>query len=64
MTTIIELEQKITAAFRGGELRTRELRLTSEEADYIRARYPALVTPMGPAADRSWYEITFRGVEN
>ena len=63
MTIIREIEEKISAAFHGGEILTRELRLTSQEADYIRARYPASLTPL-TAGDRAWYEISFRGAEN
>lgn len=62
--TTIELEHKITAAFHGGDLRSRELRLTDEEADYIRAHTAASVTPLGESGGKGWYEITFRGVEH
>ena len=62
--TTIEIEQTLTAAFHGGDLRRRELRLTAEEAAYIAAHYPAALTPLGPGADKTWYEITFRGAEN
>lgn len=54
MTTI---ETKISAAFRGGDIRIRELRLTQIEADYVRAHYAAAVRDMG----FGWYEITFTG---
>ncbi len=62
--TTIEIESKLTAAFRGGEVRSRELRLTEDEADYIRAHYAAVLTPQGESGGKSWYEITFRGAEN
>ena len=45
MTIIREIEQKISDAFQGGEILTRELRLTSREADYIRTHYQASLTP-------------------
>lgn len=59
----IEIETLLSAAFRGGEVRRRELRLTEAEADAIRTRYAAVVTPMGESAGKTWYEITFRGAE-
>ena len=59
-----KLEQTLSDAFRGGALRRRELRLTGEEAAYIRARFPAQVLPMGPAGDKGWYEIIFQGAEH
>ena len=34
-----ELDQAVSEAFSGGEVLCRELRLTPEEADYIRAHY-------------------------
>lgn len=60
----IEIERKITEAFRGGELRCRELRLSGEEAEYIRTHFSASVTPMGPESGKSWYEISFQGAEH
>ena len=51
------IDTNISAAFRGGEIRTRELRLTEGEADYVRAHYAAVVRDMG----ENWYEITFTG---
>lgn len=62
--TTIEIEQKISAAFRGGEIRKRELRLTGAEAAYIAAHFSVVLTPLGAGADKTWYEITFRGAEN
>lgn len=62
--TTIEIEHKITAAFQGGERRTRELRLTEDEAAYIRAQYSAVITPLGQGGEKDWYEITFRGAEH
>ena len=59
----IEIESKIADAFRGGEIRRRELRLTDEEAAWVAARYPARVVPMGPGGDKYWYEIIFQGAE-
>ena len=63
MTIIREIEQKISDAFQGGEILTRELRLTSREADYIRNHYQASLTPL-TVGDGAWYEISFRGAEN
>lgn len=60
----IEIEALLSAAFRGGDLRARELRLTDDEADYIRAHTAAQVVPMGRSGGKGWYEITFRGAEN
>ena len=62
--TTIEIEQKMTAAFLDGDIRRRELRLTEEEAAYITACYPAVLTLLGRSTDKSWYEITFQGAEN
>ena len=61
--TKIEIEHTLSEAFRGGELRRRELRLSPEEADYIRTHYQASLTPL-TAGDGAWYEISFRGAEN
>ena len=44
--TKIEIEHTLSEAFRGGELRRRELRLSPEEAEYIRAHSAARLTPM------------------
>ncbi len=55
--TRIEIENLLSAAFCGGEICRRELRLTEEAAGYIAVHYPARVTALGGA----WYEITFRG---
>ena len=63
MTIIREIEQKISDAFQGGEILTRELRLTSREADYIRTHYQASLTPL-TGGDGAWYEMSFRGAEN
>lgn len=62
--TTIEIETKLTAAFRGGEVRKRELRLTEDEAAYIAAHYSAVLTQMGESGTKTWYEITFRGAEH
>lgn len=51
--TTIEIEQKISDAFRGGEIAARELRLSTEEADYIRATLSATLSAMG----NHWYEV-------
>ena len=62
--TKIEIEHTLSGAFRGGELRRRELRLSPEEAEYIRAHSAARLTPMGESGGKTWYEITFQGVEH
>ena len=62
--TKIEIEHTLSEAFRGGELRPRELRLSPEEAEYIRAHSAARLTPMGESGGKTWYEITFQGVEH
>lgn len=54
--TIREMEQKISDAFSGGEILCRELRLSDEEADYVRAKYAAKVTAMG----EHWYQLQFK----
>ena len=59
-----QLDKKLSEAFAGGGIRRRELRLTGEEAAYIRAHFAAVVLPMEPEEGKSWYEITFRGAEN
>ncbi len=56
--TTIEIEQKVSDAFQGGEILRRELRLTRQEADYIRSHYPARLSPL-TAGERAWYEIIF-----
>ncbi len=60
----IEIEAMLSAAFSGGDLRARELRLTDDEADYIRTHTAATVVPMGSSGGKGWYEITFRGAEH
>ena len=62
--TKIEIEHTLSEAFQGGELRRRELRLSPEEAEYIRAHSAARLTPMGESGGKTWYEITFQGVEH
>lgn len=62
--TTIEIEEKITAAFHGGDLRRRELRLTEDEAAYIAAHFSAVLSPLEAGTDKNWYEITFRGAEH
>ncbi|HIY16743.1 MAG TPA: hypothetical protein H9839_05355 [Candidatus Intestinimonas stercorigallinarum] len=58
-----KLERILSDAFRGGELRRRELRLTVREAAYIRRRLPVRLVPLGPGGDKTWYEIIFQGAE-
>lgn len=61
--TTIEIEQKISDAFQGGELLRRELRLTRQEAEYIQSHYPASLSPL-TVGERAWYEIIFQGAEH
>ena len=61
--TTLEIEQVLSDAFRGGELRRRELRLSQEEAEAIRASFPARLAPLGESGGKTWYEITFQGAE-
>jgi len=55
----IEFERALSGAFHGGEILRRELRLTEEEADYIRAAWPfARLEPMsGSGQSKAWYEM-------
>ena len=54
------LERAFSLAFHGGELRRRELRLTPEEAETLRAW--ADLTPMpGPEGEKRWYEVQLKG---
>lgn len=52
-------EHTLSQVFRGGECLCRELRLTCEEADYLRQTYPhAQILPMpGPNTEKAWYEV-------
>lgn len=50
-----ELDRLLSAAFRGGETLSRELRLSEEDARFLASHYPAVVTPMG----EQWYRVTF-----
>ena len=63
MTTIERdaLERTLSAVFHGGEAPRRELRLSEEEADYLRCY--AVLTPLAaPAGDKAWYEVHLKGV--
>lgn len=60
----IEIENLLSEAFRGGELRRRELRLTDWEAEYIRTHFQADLTSLERGPEKSWYEIIFRGAES
>lgn len=62
MTTIeiSALERTLSDAFHGGEVLRRELRLSREEAEFLRSR--AILTPMpGASGDKAWYEVRFKG---
>lgn len=54
--TTIEIDRTISEAFSGGEVLCRELRLTAEEADYVRAHYAADMTDLGEC----WYQLQFK----
>lgn len=60
----IEIENMISEAFCGGEFRRRELRLTDQEAEYIRTHFRADLTSLDRGTEKSWYEIIFRGAEH
>lgn len=53
------LDRMLSACFRGGELRRRELRLTAEAAHAIAKTYP---TTQVRHLDGCWYEISFEEV--
>ena len=52
-----ELDRLLSAAFHGGELTRRELRLSDEDALLLTRHYPAAVQPLG----EQWYQVTFEG---
>lgn len=54
--TTIEIEQKISDVLSGGEICCRELRLTEEEARYLRAHYPGALTDLGG----QWYQLQIK----
>ena len=55
---IAALEAALSSAFRGGELRRRELRLTAEEAEYLALRWERVrLTAMSPSGDKMWYTV-------
>lgn len=59
-TELQQFERSLSFAFRCGECRCRELRLSGEEADYIRAAYPnATMTPLEESVGKRWYKVTF-----
>jgi len=62
MTTIEKaaLEAAVSDAFRGGEIKRRELRLSPGEAEQLR-RYAVLSPMPGPAGEKRWYEVCPKG---
>ena len=51
-------ERELSAAFCGGEVLCRELRLTDEQAEYLAETCPtAAVEPLGG----QWYQVSFEG---
>ena len=58
---IVGLEVALSAAFQGGELRRRELRLTAEEAEYLSLRWGGVrLTALSPSGDKVWYAVELR----
>ncbi len=51
----IEFDRLLSAAFHGGEVTCRELRLSEEDARFLSEHYPATVEAMG----EQWYRVTF-----
>ena len=63
MTTIeiAALEETLSSAFQGGELRRRELRLTAAEAEYLSLRWEGVrLTALSPSGDKVWYAVELR----
>ena len=58
---IVALEAALSAAFQGGELRRRELRLTAAEAEYLSLRWEGVrLTALSPSGDKVWYAVELR----
>ena len=55
--TEAELERRISQVFDHGEILSRQLRLTAQEADWAAEHYPVLLTPLG----EGWYDMEFQG---
>lgn len=53
----ITLDRLLSDAFHGGEIRSRELRLSDEQVRQLRLHYAAAVEPLGG----QWYQVTFKG---
>jgi hypothetical protein len=51
-----ELDRLLSDALQGGERRSRELRLSDEDARLLAQHYPATVQPMG----EQWYRVTLK----
>lgn len=51
----MEFDRLISAAFLGGERKSRELRLSEEDARFLADHYAATVEPLGG----QWYQVTF-----
>ena len=56
---IANFESTLSQVFHGGERLCRELRLTDEEAGYLRRAYPhACIKPLsGPVGGKAWYQV-------
>ena len=58
---IVALEAALSAAFQGGELHRRELRLTAAEAEYLSLRWEGVrLTALSPSGDKVWYAVELR----
>ena len=51
----IEFDRLLSAAFHGGERKSRELRLSEADAIFLAGHYPVTVESLG----RQWYQVTF-----
>ena len=50
-------DRELSDAFHGGERRSRELRLSEEQLQYVSGLGSAQVEPLGG----QWYQVTFEG---
>ncbi|MEG1857664.1 MAG: hypothetical protein RR216_02920 [Pseudoflavonifractor sp.] len=63
--TTIEIEAKLSELFSHGEILTREVRLTHEEAAQLQDKGTVLLSPLAgdrrEESSRLWYTIEFKG---
>lgn len=54
------IEHMISQAFCGGEALSRELRLSTEECDYLRRAYPhfELTSLENSGVEKEWYQVS------